>query len=109
MDILWKGVLGGLVTALIAWLSKKGSVLPGILPLFPTFAIIALLLTGSSNGMLGVRQASVAGMKTIPAYFAFLVMCYASVKRVDVRMAVILGLLIWFAVALGVFLTPKLT
>eukprot|EP01035_Chromulina_nebulosa_P044153 gene44153-59786_t len=38
MDIVWKGVIGGLVTALIAWASKRGNVLPGILPLAPTFA-----------------------------------------------------------------------
>ena len=45
MDILWKGIVGGLVTAAIVWLSRRGNTLPGILPLFPTFALIALLVT----------------------------------------------------------------
>jgi len=35
MDIVWKGVVVGLVTALIVWASKRGNVLPGILPLSP--------------------------------------------------------------------------
>ena len=34
MDILWKGILGGVVTAILAVASKKGNVLPGIIPLF---------------------------------------------------------------------------
>ena len=49
MDIVWKGVVGGLVTALIVWLSKRGNVLPGILPLAPTFAVIALLAVGAKG------------------------------------------------------------
>jgi uncharacterized membrane protein (GlpM family) len=36
MDIIWKGVAGGLVTAAIVFLSRRGNTLPGILPLFPT-------------------------------------------------------------------------
>jgi uncharacterized membrane protein (GlpM family) len=36
----WKALLGGLVTALIVLASKRGNVLPGILPLAPTFAVI---------------------------------------------------------------------
>jgi uncharacterized membrane protein (GlpM family) len=42
MEIVWKGIVGGLVTAAIFWLSRRGNTLPGILP-FPTFALIALL------------------------------------------------------------------
>jgi hypothetical protein len=38
MDMVWKGVVGGLMTAAIVWLSRRGNTLPGILPLFPTFA-----------------------------------------------------------------------
>ena len=47
MDILWKGIVGGLVTAAIVFLSKRGNTLPGILPLFPTFAVIALFVIGA--------------------------------------------------------------
>jgi hypothetical protein len=34
MDVLWKGIVGGPVTAAIVFLSKRGNTLPGILPLF---------------------------------------------------------------------------
>ena len=49
MDIVWKGIIGGLMTAAIVWLSKRGNTLPGILPLFPTFALIALLVVGAQG------------------------------------------------------------
>lgn len=67
-----EGVAGCLVTALIAWASKRGNVLPGILPLAPTFAVIALLAVGAKGNPAGFREACLAGFKTIPAYLAFL-------------------------------------
>jgi membrane protein GlpM len=107
MDILWKGVIGGVMTALIAWLSKKGNVLPGILPLFPTFAVIALYLVGSRGDANGFQEACKAGMKTIPAYLTFLVICYFSINKFDFRMALLIGLAFWFIAALVVFLVPR--
>jgi membrane protein GlpM len=94
MDIVWKGVAGGLVTAAIVFLSRRGNTLPGILPLFPTFALIALLIVGA---------------KTIPAYLAFLAVCYFAAGRVDYRIALLGGPAGWFIVALGVFLAPRWT
>jgi uncharacterized membrane protein (GlpM family) len=35
MDMIWKGIAGGLVTAAIVWLSRRGDTLPGIQPLSP--------------------------------------------------------------------------
>jgi uncharacterized membrane protein (GlpM family) len=106
MDILWKGIVGGLVTAAIVFLSKRGNTLPGILPLFPTFAVIALFVIGAKGDAAGFRETCIAGAKTIPAYLAFLGVCYLMVGRVDYRLAVAGGLAAWLAVALGLFLAP---
>ncbi len=104
MDILWKGIVGGIATALIVALSKRGNVLPGILPLFPTFGLIALLVIGGKGEMAAFRETCIAGMKTIPAYIAFLVTCYVAIGRVDFMAAVGLGILAWFLVAILSFL-----
>jgi uncharacterized membrane protein (GlpM family) len=109
MDMVWKGIVGGLVTAAIVWLSRRGNTLPGILPLFPTFALIALLIVGAKHDTSGFRQACIAGAKTIPAYLAFLAVCYFAVGRVDYRLALLGGLAAWFVVALGIFLAPRWT
>ena len=106
MDILWKSIIGGVVTGLIAWLSKKGNVLPGILPLFPTFTLIALYIIGTKGDTRGFQQTCSAAMRTIPAYLAFVVACYLSIEKVTFRAALLLGLVIWFAVALAIFLGP---
>jgi uncharacterized membrane protein (GlpM family) len=109
MDMVWKGMIGGLVTAVIVWLSRRGNILPGILPLFPTFALIALLIVGAKGETAGFRQACIAGAKTIPAYLAFLAVCYFAIGRVDYRIALLGGLAAWFIVALGIFLVPRWT
>ena len=49
MSILVKAIIGGLMTALIAWLSTRGNVLPGIAPLFPTLTLIALYIVGAKG------------------------------------------------------------
>jgi len=76
------------VTAAIAFLSKRGNTLPGILPLFPTFALISLLVIGAKGDQVGFRETCLAGAKTIPAYLAFLGTCYLTVGRVDYRIAI---------------------
>jgi uncharacterized membrane protein (GlpM family) len=109
MDIIWKGIVGGLVTAAIVWLSKRGNTLPGILPLFPTFAVIALLVIGARQNAAGFRETCLAGARTIPAYLAFLAVCYFAIGRFDYRLAVLGGLAAWFLVALSLFLAPRWT
>ncbi|CAM5557127.1 hypothetical protein ATER59S_04618 [Aquamicrobium terrae] len=103
MDIVWKGVVGGFVTALIVALSKRGNVLPGILPLFPTFGLIALLVIGAKGELSAFRETCAAGMKTIPAYIGFLVTCYWAIGRFDFITAVAAGIFVWLAVALLIF------
>ncbi|KIG08108.1 GlpM family protein [Caballeronia concitans] len=107
MDVLWKGIIGGLVTALIVTASKRGSVLPGILPLAPTFAIIALLAVGAKGERGGFTTACLSGARTIPAYLVFLGTCYVLIHYVDYRLAILGGLAAWLVVALAIFLAPR--
>lgn len=107
MDILWKGLIGGVVTALIVWASKKGDVLPGILPLAPTFAIIALLAVGAKGSAPGFREACLAGLKTLPAYFVFLAACWLAIGRMDYRLAILTGLVAWLVATGAAFLLPR--
>jgi len=106
MDILWKAVAGGVMTALIAWAAKRGTVLPGILPLFPSLGLISLWLVGTRGDPAGLRQACAAGAKTIPAYAAYLAVCWLLAPRADFRVALLAGLCAWLVVALAIFLVP---
>jgi membrane protein GlpM len=103
MDIVWKGLVGGLMTALIAWFAKQGSVLPGILPLFPTLTLIALTIVGVRGDATAFRQACVAAFKKVPAYLAFLGVVMLGARRMDYRLALLMGLAAWLAVVVVVF------
>ncbi|GJD94398.1 GlpM family protein [Methylobacterium iners] len=108
MDLLWKGLAGGLVTIAIVLASRRGNFLPGILPLAPTFAIIALLAVGAKGDAAGFREACLAGAKTIPAYLVFLAVAYGLGNVTDHRLAILGGLAAWLVVALAIFLGPRL-
>jgi uncharacterized membrane protein (GlpM family) len=69
--------------------------------------VIALLIIGAKTESSGFRETCIAGAKTIPAYLAFLAVCYLTAGRVDYRVALASGLAAWFAVALGIFLPVK--
>ena len=107
MDIIWKSVIGGLFTALIIWTSKRGNVLPGILPLFPKFVLIALYIIGMKGGTDNFQETCLSAIKTIPAYTTFLIVCYFSIKKLDFRLALLLGLASWFVITLLIFIVPK--
>lgn len=108
MDIVWKSIAGGLLTGLIVFLSKRGNVLPGILPLFPTFALVALLAVGSKLDNAGFREACLAGAKTIPAYLVFLAICYLGIPYLDYRLTLAVAIAGWLVVALAIFVAPRL-
>ena len=109
MDVVWKGLLGGLVTALIVWASKRGDVLPGILPLAPTFAIIALLAVGAKgDATRASRRPASPGPRRFPAYLVFLGGCYLFIEHADYRLAILGGLGAWLAAALTIFVLPGL-
>jgi uncharacterized membrane protein (GlpM family) len=107
MNILIKALLGGAMTALIAWASTKGNVLPGILPMFPTLTLIALTIVGTQGDAQDFRETCFATLKTLPAYLVFLLICAVAVKRVHFKAALLLGLGGWLLAALLVFLLPK--
>lgn len=107
MDIVWKGLIGGLVTALIAWLARRGNVLPGIAPLFPTLTLMALVLVGVKGDPKGFQQTVGAALKTVPAYVIFLLVCYLGAQRWNFKASLAVGLGAWFLVVLAIFLLPR--
>jgi membrane protein GlpM len=107
MSILVKAIIGGLMTALIASLSTRGNVLPGIVPLFPTLTLITLCIVGSKGDPHGFQETCIATLKTLPAYVVFVVVCYLSIRRVSSKAALLLGLTGWLVAALIMFLVPR--
>ena len=73
MGLLIKAALGALVVVLIGMLSKtKNYYIAGLIPLFPTFALIAHYIVATERGIEALRTTIVFGMWSIIPYFFYL-------------------------------------
>jgi len=73
MGLLVKAALGALVVVLIGILSKtKNYYIAGLIPLFPTFALIAHYIVATERGIEALRTTIVFGMWSIIPYFIYL-------------------------------------
>lgn len=96
-------MLGGAMTAIIALAAKRGNTLPGILPLFPLFGFIALMIVGAKDDIEAFRETCLASAKTLPAYLAFVTTCYLGIAVFPAPVAVVLGICVWMISALIMF------
>ena len=72
MGLVIKATLGALVVLLIGVLAKtKNYYIAGLIPLFPTFALIAHYIVASERGI-ELRATIVFGMRSIIPYFIYL-------------------------------------
>ena len=68
-----KAAIGALVVLLIGILAKtKNYYIAGLLPLFPTFALIAHYIVASERGIEALRTTIIFGMWAIIPYFLYL-------------------------------------
>ena len=73
MGLVIKAALGALVVLLIGALAKsKNYYIAGLIPLFPTFALIAHYIVASERGIEALRATIVFGMWSIIPYFLYL-------------------------------------
>ncbi|MEI2265068.1 GlpM family protein [Erwinia sp. CGal63] len=88
MGLIFKAVLGALVVVLIGILSKTRSYyLAGLLPLFPTFALIAHYIVASERGIEALRATIIFGMWAIIPYFVYLLSLWYFVGLVRLPLA----------------------
>ncbi len=73
MGLLIKAVLGAAVVVLIGILAKtKNYYIAGLIPLFPTFALIAHYIVVTERGVEALRATVIFGMWSIIPYFVYL-------------------------------------
>lgn len=91
MGLVIKAALGALVVVLIGLLSKtKNYYIAGLIPLFPTFALIAHYIVASERGIDAMRTTIVFSMWSIIPYFIYLATLwyFSGVMRCPSRLAV---------------------
>ena len=100
MNLALKAIIGSSVVVLIAILSRsRNYYIAGLLPLFPTFALIAHYIVGTERSAADLRTTIVFGMWSIIPYFAYLASLYSLAGRMRLVPALIAATLIWLVVA----------
>lgn len=97
MGLVIKAALGALVVLLIGVLAKtKNYYIAGLIPLFPTFALIAHYIVASERGIEALRATIIFSMWSIIPYFVYLVSLwyFTGMMRLPRRFC-------WFCCVLG--------
>lgn len=98
---VFKSLLGAAAVLLIALLSKsKSFYIAGLVPLFPTFALIAHFIIGSERSMEDLRQAALFGLWSLLPYAAYLLAVYYLSYRFSLLATLFGATLIWLLCAM---------
>lgn len=98
--LLLKSLLGALAVLLIALLSRsKSFYIAGLVPLFPTFALIAHAIVGSERGASDLRTTALFGLWSLIPYTIYLLAVYWLSTRMALAPTLITATLAWLAAA----------
>jgi two-component system response regulator AauR len=75
MDLVFKAALGAAVVVILAALAKTNYYIAGLVPLFPTFALIAHYIVGKGRSVDDLKTTILFGMWSIIPYFVYLATC----------------------------------
>ncbi|GGA30928.1 GlpM family protein [Dyella nitratireducens] len=105
MNLLAKALIGALMVLLIGLLSRtRNYYIAGLLPLFPTFALMAHYIVGSERGIGDLKATILFGMWAVVPYLAYLASLYWLVDRFRLVPALLMALLVWTVTAAGAVL-----
>lgn len=99
LSLLLKCLLGAFAVLLIALASKsRYFFLAGLVPLFPTFALIAHFVVGTSQAPVALQTTALFGMWSLAPYAAYLFSVYWLSTRTSLVLTLCGASLVWFAV-----------
>ncbi|WP_218727464.1 GlpM family protein [Pseudomonas sp. D1HM] len=95
-----KATLGAAVVIILAMLAKtKNYYIAGLVPLFPTFALIAHYIVGKGRSLDDLKTTIVFGMWSIIPYFIYLAALYVLVDRMRLELSLALAAVAWLIAA----------
>lgn len=104
VGLFLKCLLGALMVLIISVLSKsKSFYIAGLIPLFPTFALIAHVIVFQGQGAQALQKTALFGLWSLIPYAVYLVMVYVLAARVSVGACLGLATCAW-GVAAGILL-----
>lgn len=99
-----KAALGALAVLLISLLSQsRYFFIAGLVPLFPTFALIAHYIVGNARGAHALRHTALFGLLSLLPYAVYLLAVYWLATRLSLPMTLLAATVCW-TLAAGVLL-----
>ena len=96
MNLLLKALLGAAVVCLIAIMSKtRNYYIAGLIPLFPTFALIAHYIVGSERSLDALRTTIIFGLWAVIPYLVYLVSLYFFIGSLRLAYALTSAVICW--------------
>ncbi|WP_066566596.1 GlpM family protein [Snodgrassella sp. CFCC 13594] len=104
-SLIIKGAIGAMVVLLIAVLSKsKSFYIAGLVPLFPTFALIAHVIVYQAQGTTGLRQTALFGLWSMIPYAVYLLLVYVLAERWPLWLVLGMATVAWVVAAMVLIL-----
>lgn len=100
MDLILKATLGAAVVVILAALAKtRNYYIAGLVPLFPTFALIAHYIVGKGRSLEDLKTTILFGMWSIIPYFVYLATLYVMVDRMRLKASLAVAAVAWLMAA----------
>lgn len=100
LALLGKCLLGALAVLLIQWLSgSRYFFVAGLVPLFPTFALIAHYIVGRSRSAANLQQTALFGLCALLPYALYLLAAYLLSVRLPLAATLLVATLCWLLAA----------
>jgi len=100
VDLIFKATLGAAVVVILAMLAKtRNYYIAGLVPLFPTFALIAHYVVGKGRSLDDLKTTIVFGMWSIIPYFVYLATLYVMVDRMRLEASLAVAAVAWLMAA----------
>ncbi len=100
MDLFLKAALGAAVVLILAALAKtRNYYIAGLVPLFPTFALIAHYIVGKGRSVEDLKTTILFGMWSIIPYFVYLATLYVMVDRMRLEASLAVAAVAWLMAA----------
>lgn len=105
LSLFLKCLLGALAVLVIALLSRSRSFfIAGLVPLFPTFALIAHYIVGSERSAADLRTTALFGLWSLIPYAVYLLVVYWLSVRAALPVTLACATLAWALAAGGLLL-----
>ena len=100
LALFLKCSLGAAVVLIISLLSKsKAFYIAGLVPLFPTFALIAHVIVSQQQGAEALRKTALLGLWSLIPYFIYLILVYVLATKMSMWSCLGIATLCWMVAA----------